>query len=81
MPSLTDYPMDADDLQALHDWGDAVESGDRAAARAAIRRLKVDPITLKGLKVVMGADYIREWGLNTELADKEYGPGWLDRDI
>ena len=73
--------MDADDLQALHDYGDAVEKGDRAASSAAIRRIKIDPITLKGMKMFLGADVIREMGLNTELADKEYGPGWLDRDI
>lgn len=80
MPTLFDYPLDASDKQALNDYGDAVGRGDHAAAHQAVRRIKGDPVTLRVLKERLGADFIREMGFNTELADKEYGPGWLDRD-
>ena len=80
MRPLTDYPLDAEDIQAIHDHGDAMDRGDREAARAAFRRLKIDPWTLWFLKKRRGADYIREAGYNTTLADQEFGPDWLDRE-
>ena len=36
------------------------------------------PASLKRLKEKYGADYIRKMGFNTERADREFGPGWLD---
>ena len=80
MLSLFDYPLDASDRQAIIDYGDARDRGDREAATRAIRKIKGDPVTLRVLKERLGADHIRRMGFNTELADKEFGAGWLDRD-
>ena len=41
-------------------------------------KIRLVPGVLKVMKEDHGADYIREMGFNTELADQEYGPGWLD---
>ena len=35
---------------------------------------------LAACKRAFGADWIREQGLDTRLADAEFGEGWLDRD-
>jgi hypothetical protein len=35
--------------------------------------------SLMSCKVNLGADFVRERGLNTAPADAVYGPGWLDR--
>lgn len=80
MASIKDYPLDESDRQALRDRCAALERGDDAAAAAALRRVKGDPITLRTLRDQFGADYIRRKGYNTELADKVLGPGWLDRN-
>ena len=34
---------------------------------------------LRATKRAFGADFIREHGYRTDLADQEYGPDWLDR--
>ena len=80
MRPLTDYPLDEEDRQAIIDYDEARERGDREAAREAFRRLKFDPWTLWFLKKRRGADYVRQCGYNTALADKEFGPDWLDKD-
>ena len=43
------------------------------------RLIKLTPGSLMAMKITCGADFIRENGYNTEYADAEYGPGWLDR--
>ena len=79
MRSVTDYPVDESDRQALMDYGAARRKGDMAAAQAAMRRFKASPPTLAWVKELMGADHVRAW-YDTTLADKEFGPDWLDRD-
>lgn len=79
MRPITDYPMDEEDRQALSDYDEARNRDDMDAAFAAMRRFKASPPMLKALKKTLGADYVRRHH-NTTLADKEFGPGWLDRD-
>ena len=80
MRPLTDYPLDAEDRQAIIDYDEARERGDREAAREALGRLKFEPWSLLILKRRFGADFVRQGGYNTTLADQEFGPDWLDKD-
>ena len=80
MRPVTDFPMDEEDERALRDYTEACERDDDAAAHRAICRIKLSPPTLMMVKEVEGAEAIREAGYNTTLADKEFGPDWLDRD-
>lgn len=50
-------------LEAIHEAG---RRGDRAAE------------TLMAVKEGEGADWIREMGYDTRLADEKYGERWLD---
>ena len=58
---------------------EAMDRGDEEAIAKYDRLIKLDPGSLMATKILCGADYIREKGFNTEYADAEYGPGWLDR--
>ena len=55
---------------------DAIRARDREKTDEIERRMIYPSFILKGIKRVMGADYIREVGLNTVDADLVYGPGW-----
>ncbi|MGI9323542.1 MAG: hypothetical protein ACR2PJ_08190 [Pseudomonadales bacterium] len=68
-----------EELQAARDFNAALKRGDREAAKKHFKKIRIVPHAVKATKEILGADYIRE-NYNTELADKEYGPGWLDRD-
>lgn len=68
------------DLVVIGDMLDAKDRGDEAEFGRLIRQLHVPAYTLMALKECGYADYIRERGLNTELADAEYGAGWLDAE-
>ena len=59
---------------------DALRARDKEKTNEIRRRMIYPSFILKGIKRVMGADYIREVGLNTVDADLVYGPGWLDED-
>ena len=59
---------------------DAVKARDGEKRDELERRMIYPSFILKGIKEIMGADYIREMGLNTVDADLVYGPGWLDED-
>ena len=80
MRPVTDFPMDEEDERALKDYAEACKRHDRKAAHRAMCRIKLSPPTLLMVKQVEGAEVIREAGYNTTLADKEFGPDWLDRD-
>ena len=58
---------------------EALDRGDAEAVAKYDRLIKLDPGNLMAMKKLYGADYIRKKGFNTEYADAEYGPGWLDR--
>ena len=58
---------------------EALDRGDTEAVAKYRRLVKLAPSSLMAMKKTCGADYIRENGFNTEYADAEYGPGWLDR--
>lgn len=60
---------------------EARDRGDQAEADRLLSTLEVPAHTLMAIKnsVPGGAGVIRRMNLNTRLADKKYGPGWLDR--
>ena len=80
MRPVTDFPMDAEDEKAFAEYADACGRHDHDAAHRAICKVKLSPPTLMMVKQVEGAEVIRKRGYNTTLADKEFGPGWLDRE-
>ena len=55
-------------------------AGDEDAAWAWLALAKLPAETLLMLKMNMGAQFVRENGFDTELADAAYGEGWLDRE-
>ena len=63
-------------LEAIHE---AQDRGDRAGELALNKKLLVPAESLMAAKRSMGADWVRERGYNTRLADEKYGEGWLDR--
>ena len=80
MRPVTDFPMDAEDEKALDEFIEACDRHDHDGVRRAICKIKLSPPTLMMVKQVEGAEVIRRRGYNTTLADKEFGPDWLDRD-
>ena len=77
---MVKYREKLEKLQVMSDYMDAMNRDDEEAMRRILPTIKFHPETLKLLKALQGADFIREEGYNTELADKEYGPDWLDRE-
>lgn len=77
---LVKYREQLEHVQVISDYMDAMRCNDEEAMRRILPTIKFHPKTLKFLKTCLGADHIREEGYNTELADKEYGPDWLDRE-
>ena len=58
----------------------AGDAGDEDTAWAWLAQGTMPAEVLLGVKWNMGADFIRERGLKTNLADKAYGPGWLEME-
>ena len=58
----------------------ALRARDKEKTNEIERRMIYPSFILKGIKEIMGANHIREVGLNTVDADLVYGPGWLDED-
>jgi hypothetical protein len=56
----------------------AGEAGDEDASWAWLALADLPAYSLMSCKVNLGADFVRQKGLNTAPADAEYGPGWLD---
>ena len=69
-----------EERQASRDYVDAVARRDFESAAQIVRKMKFPACHLMAGKKLFGADFIRERGYNTELADAEYGPDWLDRE-
>lgn len=59
---------------------EAERSGDKAHAMELRRKMVYPPAALLGLKESLGADWIREHGLDTTEADRKFGKGWMERD-
>lgn len=59
---------------------DARVRGDREESMRLLRQVPFGAPMLMAIKYAMGADTVREWGLDTTPADEAYGPGWLDRE-
>jgi hypothetical protein len=58
---------------------EAGRAGDEEAAWIWLSFAELSAQTLMGLKNRTSGQFIREKGLRTTMADKVYGPGWLDR--
>ena len=58
---------------------EADERGDHATVLALYKKVPVPAETLMAAKECSGADWVREMGYNTRLADEKYGEDWLDR--
>ena len=58
---------------------EAERRGDREEARRLERQFAPQAEVLMHAKELGGADFVRRAGWDTRHADKEYGPGWLDR--
>ena len=58
----------------------AMDAGDKAEAGRLFALQVLDADIFLTCKRIMGADWIRQRGLDTHLADAAYGPGWLDED-
>lgn len=56
----------------------ACSARDLDAAWAWVAKAKLPPTALRMIKVGQGAQFIREKGFNTSLAEAEYGPNWLE---
>lgn len=66
----------------LLEMREAEDRGDQVEFYRLLRKLPVPAETLMAIKnhEPLGAAFIRELGLNTEVADAKYGPGWMDRE-
>lgn len=71
------HDMPKEELQAVWDFLRAGERGDYEEAERQLLKIRIDPGVLMATKELEGADFVRQH-YNTELADKKYGPGWLD---
>ena len=58
----------------------AKQAGDMETYFRLLRAVPFPAEVLMFLKNCGYDDFIRSQGLNTSLADAEYGPGWLDRE-
>ena len=57
----------------------ALDNDDDEAKRYWASKIKWEPEILRAVKAILGAEGLRQAGYCTELADKAYGPDWLDR--
>ena len=57
----------------------AAIAGDYDEAMRLLKLVLMPAQILRATKAAMGADFIREHGYRTDLADQEYGPDWLDK--
>ena len=71
-------PMTAEEVEAAMALCDCIAGKSDVPETELWPKVRLLPVSLRLLKERHGADYIRELGYNTELADREYGPGWLD---
>ena len=69
-----------EELAVAREYMDALRRKDRKTADEILPRVKFEACSLKATKRLFGADYIRRRGYNTEKADREFGPDWLDHD-
>ncbi|MCF8482182.1 MAG: hypothetical protein K9H25_17295 [Rhodospirillum sp.] len=59
----------------------ADKAGDADTAWEWLQLAEIPAHALLAAKRVNGAEWIREHGLKTELAEAAYGKDWLDREI
>ena len=83
---MRDEPMSeatqklTEEQQLTDDFLVAVRQRDFEEIDRLMRKIKFPACHLMAGKKLFGAEFIRKHGYDTELADKRYGPDWLDRD-
>ena len=68
-----------ENTRLVHAFTDAVAADDDAEADRLSKLILFRPESLLATKNAFGADFIRQKGLRTDLADAKYGHDWLDR--
>lgn len=68
------------DFLYINESMSAGDAGDEDTAWAWLAQGKMPAKVLLAIKWTLGADFIREHGLKTDLADEAYGPGWLEME-
>ena len=63
----------------INAFADAVIADDDEEATRLAKLILFQPESLMAIKIARGAVHIRERGYRTDLADRKYGHGWLDR--
>ena len=77
-----DVPPDdvgPENTRLINAFSDACMAGDDAEADRLRRLALFRPESLMAIKIARGADHVRKRGYRTDLADRKYGHGWLDR--
>ena len=68
-----------ENTKLINAFADAVIADDDEEATRLAKLILFQPESLMALKIAGGAEYVREKGYRTDLADRKYGHGWLDR--
>ena len=68
-----------ENTKLIQAFSDAFLAGNRAETDRLRRLALFRPESLMALKIASGAEYIREKGYRTDLADRKYGHDWLNR--
>ncbi len=81
----THKPWDLTDEELRHNQyhikklADAKEAEDEDAEFYHRSQIYHDPDALMSAKILSGAQWIRDRKLNTTIAERKFGHGWLDR--
>ena len=68
-----------ENTKLINAFADAVIADDDEQATRLAKLILFQPESLMAIKIARGAAHIRERGFRTDLADRKYGHGWLDR--
>lgn len=68
-----------ENTKLINAFADAVIADNDDDATRLAKLILFQPESLMAIKIARGAAHIRERGYRTDLADKKYGHGWLDR--
>ena len=73
------YEEISPDLQILSDFVAALATDNDQEIGRLRKLIPAAPEPLIAMKQCFGAEYVREKGYRTDLAEERYGHGWLDR--
>ena len=73
------YEEPDEQIALINAINEAETRGDEETVRRLTRKLEPPADVLLGAKMASGADFIRERGYITRLAEKKYGKDWLEK--